>query len=551
MKMIRLGSLTVIREASVPRFGSSQGRSATWDVFKRWPRAQLGDLSELRIESGDLFHVRGDDIACMPRLTHLTVSNCRTRHFSALSVTDASTNFLAMLRTPAYRAWQCGNREAILKYLDLSDNLLSDFTIDVSAFPNLETVILSGNRLTTIPTFTKDLPKLVSLNLSRNKIVTLQEIHLARPNKLKSLDLSHNQISSWSNVDIFHSDWHHVAFVNLSHNAITLMSGEMMQSLSQVAFDLAGNPFECENCWVVDFQDLLNTHGNNNDLRCQSPQKWLGVPVSVIKLMHCAEDKIYYQVAASVFGLPLGIVLLLMVVLAVRFRFQVNYVWHLVQMRHRAAVTKQQQQQQQQQTQTQQREYDAFVSYSGADRSWVHDVLVTALESPERGYSMCLHERDFRLGAYIIDNVAQSMESSRHVILVLSPNFVASQWCQWEMKLVQQLMFEQQAEDFLVLVELERLPRDKLPSTLRLLMSTRTYLEWNGEQQVFIQRLSNALGKPLARTHSDVSLRYSKNTDVSLRFCARNAEVSLHYSTNTDVSLRYCSQSSDEQSLKL
>jgi hypothetical protein len=76
------------------------------------------------------------------------------------------------------------------------------------------------------------------------------------------------------------------------------------------------------------------------------------------------------------------------------------------------------------------------------------------------------------------------------------------QWCQWELKLVEQLMFENNA-DFLVLVELTRLPRDELPSTLRLLMSTRTYLEWpvqGGEVDMnrFWSRLRTALGQPLA-----------------------------------------------------
>ncbi|KAF4513906.1 UNVERIFIED_CONTAM: hypothetical protein B566_EDAN018009 [Ephemera danica] len=71
-------------------------------------------------------------------------------------------------------------------------------------------------------------------------------------------------------------------------------------------------------------------------------------------------------------------------------------------------------------------EYDAFVSYSNSDRTWVHDVLMKTLENEENKYALCLHERDFRLGAYIMDNVADSIERSRHVILVLSPNFVSS-----------------------------------------------------------------------------------------------------------------------------
>jgi hypothetical protein len=55
--------------------------------------------------------------------------------------------------------------------------------------------------------------------------------------------------------------------------------------------------------------------------------------------------------------------------------------------------------------------------------------------------------------------------------------------------------------DFLILVELQRLSRDDLPSTLRLLMSTRTYLECpreGGDMTSFWSRLKYALGKPLS-----------------------------------------------------
>ncbi|KAF4521204.1 hypothetical protein B566_EDAN011489 [Ephemera danica] len=63
---------------------------------------------------------------------------------------------------------------------------------------------------------------------------------------------------------------------------------------------------------------------------------------------------------------------------------------------------------------------------SGYDRTWVQDVLLQTLENDENKYSLCLHERDFRLGRYIMDNVAECMDISCNVILVLSPNFVRS-----------------------------------------------------------------------------------------------------------------------------
>ncbi|KAF4517567.1 hypothetical protein B566_EDAN005131, partial [Ephemera danica] len=155
------------------------------------------------------------------------------------------------------------------------------------------------------------------------------------------------------------------------------------------------------------------------------------------------------------------------------FRFQLLYMWHLLKVRRRAkqlnSVT---------QANSTFR-FDAFVSYNHRDRDWVHEQLLRSLEDDQHEevkYALCLHERDFRLGAYIMDNVAECMEMSKHVIV-----------------LVQQLLFEKSA-DFLVLIELQRLSPRQIPSTLRLLMSTRTYLEWPeyvGDLQQFWSRLKH------------------------------------------------------------
>ena len=61
-------------------------------------------------------------------------------------------------------------------------------------------------------------------------------------------------------------------------------------------------------------------------------------------------------------------------------------------------------------------------------------------------------------------------------------------------------IFERSASDFLVLLELERLQRELVPLSLRVLLATRTYLEWHQNQpEVFWSRLKQTLGKPLTR----------------------------------------------------
>lgn len=47
-------------------------------------------------------------------------------------------------------------------------------------------------------------------------------------------------------------------------------------------------------------------------------------------------------------------------------------------------------------------------------------------------FSGCIDDRDFTPGVPILDNIVDAIHSSYKVILVLTNNFVSSQWCQYE-----------------------------------------------------------------------------------------------------------------------
>lgn len=47
-------------------------------------------------------------------------------------------------------------------------------------------------------------------------------------------------------------------------------------------------------------------------------------------------------------------------------------------------------------------------------------------DGPEK-YCLCLHERDFKLGSIIANNIVECMKNSRTTLVVLSPHFVRSQ----------------------------------------------------------------------------------------------------------------------------
>ncbi|KPP56472.1 Toll-like receptor 6-like, partial [Scleropages formosus] len=140
--------------------------------------------------------------------------------------------------------------------------------------------------------------------------------------------------------------------------------------------------------------------------------------------------------------------------------------------------------------------YHAFISYSQKDSEWVDNQLVPNLEAAQ--FSLCIHERDFVPGDWIIDNIINCVERSYKTLFVLSHNFVQSEWCNYELFFAQHRAMSIQ-QDSLVFILLEPIPTDSLPKKflkLRTLLRQQTYLEWHKDerkQQVFWVSLRSML----------------------------------------------------------
>ena len=74
--------------------------------------------------------------------------------------------------------------------------------------------------------------------------------------------------------------------------------------------------------------------------------------------------------------------------------------------------------------------YDVFISYSHKDEEWVINTLLSALE--KAGLKVCVDYRDFDAGTPSIINMENAVERSRHTITVLTPNWINSEWTDFE-----------------------------------------------------------------------------------------------------------------------
>ncbi len=75
-------------------------------------------------------------------------------------------------------------------------------------------------------------------------------------------------------------------------------------------------------------------------------------------------------------------------------------------------------------------QYDVFISYSHADRAWVWEVLLPRLEGA--GLRVCIDGRDFEIGVPSLVNMERAVDNSRHTLLVLTPDWVDSEWAEFE-----------------------------------------------------------------------------------------------------------------------
>ncbi|KAF4524450.1 hypothetical protein B566_EDAN018100 [Ephemera danica] len=157
--------------------------------------------------------------------------------------------------------------------------------------------------------------------------------------------------------------------------------------------------------------------------------------------------------------------------------------------------------------------FDAFISYSSKDEAWVAEELAPVLERGDPSYKLCLHYRDFPVGSYIADTIVQAVESSRRTIMVLSENFIRSEWCRFEFKSAHHQVLRDRRRR-LIVVLLGDIPHRELDPDIRLYLKTNTYLQWG--DKLFWEKLRYALpdvpNNQRNRRNNNLTSRGQQNT---------------------------------------
>ncbi|XP_009465390.1 PREDICTED: LOW QUALITY PROTEIN: toll-like receptor 2 [Nipponia nippon] len=462
---------------------------------------------------------------------------------AALSIINVNFNYVPC------DAWgEMRNVEA----LDISSNRLEDGYIYnqrchyQGVMPKLESFVLAANqllRLAVVAALTRTWPRLARLDASHNGLGSLQEtcqwsptlrwlaLHHNRvmagtfgclPTTLEYLDLSYSQLDrldmdyftrsprlrelrlSGNKIKFIPSEWRcpRLEVLTIDGNSFGVINrGSFVNMPRLISLAAGNNPYHCT-CDLYLF--LEETQRRGRPILADWPHNWSRPPHRA-----CSPPEPLLDTAVAAYApRPLECNVLALVAVAVASTavavaacavlcWKLDAGWYL-RATYRLVRPKDGRRGA---TNARQCPYHAFISYSRADADWVRQELLHRLESNTPPYRLCIHERDFTPGRWIIDNIVENIERSAKVIFVLSRSFVDSEWCNYELYFAHQRAVGLGSEDVILVVK-EPIDARGLPrrfARLRKMLGSKTYLEWPhepGRRPFFWLQLRSLLGSP-------------------------------------------------------
>ncbi|XP_046577658.1 toll-like receptor 4 [Haliotis rubra] len=280
----------------------------------------------------------------------------------------------------------------------------------------------------------------------------------------------------------------------LSNNEMWTMYSKDLALIERITknrnftIDLSENRFSC-NCDLIPFLNWLGTTSvkieNYDRFNCTYEGFTLNIEMHRVDIVRklsetCSEHS----------GLTMGIVLLLFFMtlvvilsaIAYRYRWKLSYWYYATRLRFKADKTNEPEY-----------DYDAFVSFAEEDRTFVFEELIPSLET-EKGLHLNIHSRDFLPGRPIAESIIDVIQRSRKTVLVLTPEFLKSTWCRYELQMANMESVTTD-RDILVILVIRHIPKCDIPPEIFYHFHNNTYLEYpdDGQTDLFWTTLSHSI----------------------------------------------------------
>ncbi|GFY53343.1 toll-like receptor 2 type-1 [Trichonephila inaurata madagascariensis] len=384
--------------------------------------------------------------------------------------------------------------------LDLSSNRIDELSNNTFFGLHKVTMInLSSNRLS----FLNDshpfelTPMLARLRINDNKIFRFPSGIFLNLHSLTSIDASDNSIEPWTDQIIPHSG--NLNSLILRRNKITYFTKEMIEDLNKFEFlDLYGNLLNCSHCSTIYLKEWIESSNASfakfsseiDNFICHEPIELEGIDVSSANLnfltIYCVPKEVDIIKVLYSSAISLLLVVLIAIFVWYRWHWSIRYLFFLARSRiktHKEHVT------------ADRYTFDCFVSYCDKDTPWVRSHLLPALETEAHKIICCLPDRDFVAGYSAVDNIAAAIEQSRTTLLILSNEYLNSDWCRFEAEIAQHKLFED-SRNGLIVILLEPILKERITKNLQYVIRTRTCVQWTNiatGQKLFWKRLRLAL----------------------------------------------------------
>ncbi|XP_063427092.1 toll-like receptor 4 [Mytilus trossulus] len=277
-----------------------------------------------------------------------------------------------------------------------------------------------GNRLF------KDLRSVELLDISENYIWYFPDELLNALSNLSSLYISKNLLAS---IPVQLNSHTNIKILDFKHNLLTSVSStitnwaDKMQQLHGMTLKLEGNAFEC-NCDSVDFIRWIHTTKVDLDSRSYKCKLSNGTVIDTLIAYNNLHDlfvdckyTVWLTLASALLSTSFTISLLLLVY---NKRWRIIFsIYRIIRRKVERKVRKSYL-------------YDVYMSYEGEVVIWIKDVLVPKLET-EWGLTLCIKDRDFLIGPSLADTEAESIQNSRSIIFLITPEFKSSRNCLFEL----------------------------------------------------------------------------------------------------------------------
>lgn len=123
------------------------------------------------------------------------------------------------------------------------------------------------------------------------------------------------------------------------------------------------------------------------------------------------------------------------------------------------------------------------------------------IEKQEPKLKCCVHERDFKVGVAVTENIVDCIDKSRKFLMILTNSFLKSKWCMFETHLAQSrniLHNSIQSPDrnsLILILKDKDIAIGDLDKNLRYILKTWTYIEWSSKEEsgkLFWKRLKES-----------------------------------------------------------